>query len=346
MRRYAPVIVLFVLAPIVAEVLFGATTISRLGGLLPVSLLYGGGAVLIRELARRRGSGWGRIALYGAAYAIVEEGLAIQSLFNPDLFNAGALGGRWLGINWVWSEWTIGYHIVWSITIPILLVELLFPTRRADPWLGPIGRAVAGGAYLVGVLAIGAVFRLFIAPAFQAPTALLVSAALVAIGLVALALGWPVGSAATAPTGPLRDSPTPWLAGLVAALAAGLWFALLRLPDPLRVGAWVLGPMLAEGALAAGVVALIRRWSAPDRKWSDLHRLALACGALLVSMLVGFFFITPGNPIDQLGQGIASGVAIVLLALFVRRLQRQSQVRAASVAQQHMAGATFEERAG
>jgi hypothetical protein len=91
MRRIMPLLVLFVLAPLVAEVLLGAT-LSCIGGLLPVSLLYGGGAVLIRELARRRG-GWGSIALLGAAYGIVEEGLAIQSLFNPNLFNAGMSGG-------------------------------------------------------------------------------------------------------------------------------------------------------------------------------------------------------------------------------------------------------------
>jgi hypothetical protein len=84
----------------------------------------GGGAVLIRELARRRGPGWGRIALLGAAYAIIEEGLVIQSMFNPNLFNASLLGGTALGVNWVWVEWTFGYHIMWSIAIPILLIEL------------------------------------------------------------------------------------------------------------------------------------------------------------------------------------------------------------------------------
>src|SRR5262245_65192676 len=58
MRRYIPLVVLFALSPLVAEVLLGATTLSQIGGLLPTSLLYGGGAVLIRELARRRSAGW------------------------------------------------------------------------------------------------------------------------------------------------------------------------------------------------------------------------------------------------------------------------------------------------
>jgi len=62
-------------------------------------------------------------------------------------------------------------------------------------------------------------------------------------------------------------------------------------------------------------------------------RLALACGALLVSMLIGFFFVTAGNRIDQIGQGVASIVALVLLALFARRLQRRGRVAVASAAQ-------------
>src|SRR6266540_23584 len=169
MQRYLPVLTLFILSPWVAEVLFGATPLSRLGALLVVAPLYGGGAILIRELARRHGPGWGPIFLLGAAYGIIEEGLAIQSIFNPDLFNAGLLGGRALGVNWVWSLWTIGYHIVWSIGIPILLAELLFPTRRAEPWLGRVGMITVGTLYVLGVLAIAAIYRFVIIPNFERP---------------------------------------------------------------------------------------------------------------------------------------------------------------------------------
>jgi hypothetical protein len=326
MRRYAPVFVLIVLSTFIGEVLLGATPVSRLGGLVVVTPLYGGGAVLIRELARRRGPGWGRIALLAAAYAIIEEGLAIQSMFNPNLFNAGLLGGTVLGVNWVWVQWTIGYHIMWSIGIPILLTELLFPARRAEPWLGRTGVIIAGVAYAIGALAVAAIFRLVIAPDFRTPVIPLIGAALLAAGLVALALIWPVSQAAPTPATSVRNAPSPWLVGLVAFAAAVAWFVLLDLPHSLRAGALVLAPMLAEIAIVIGVAALIRRWSGPDRAWTDLHRLALAGGALLISMLSGFFFVTAGNPIDQLGQGVASVVAIALLALFARRLRQRDRV--------------------
>lgn len=323
MRRYLPVLVLFALAPLVAEVLLGATTLSRIGGLLPVSLLYGGGAVLIRELARRRDAGWARIALLGAAYGIVEEGLALQSLFNPNLFNAGIVGGQAFGVNWVWSEWTVGYHVVWSIVIPILLSELLFPDRRAEPWLGRAGVAVAGLVYALGVLAVGAIFYLIIAPNFRAPIALRAGAALLVIGLATLALGMPVLNSAGSGSASvqMKNAPSPWLVGLVTALVGVAWFWLLGLPDALKSGAWALVPIAGEAVVATSTAVLIRRWSG-RRGWSDLHRLALVCGPLLASMVFGFFFVTAGSRVDQAGQGVASLVAIALLALFARRLRR------------------------
>ena len=39
MRRHAPVLVLFLLSPLVAEVLFGATPLSRWGSLVAVAPL-------------------------------------------------------------------------------------------------------------------------------------------------------------------------------------------------------------------------------------------------------------------------------------------------------------------
>jgi hypothetical protein len=51
---------------------------------------------------------------------------------------------------------------------------------------------------------------------------------------------------------------------------------------------------------------------------------------MLTSMLVGFFAITAGNRVDQLGQGVASLVAVALLALFAWRIQQRNHVVAPS----------------
>jgi hypothetical protein len=322
MRRYLPVVTLFFLSPWVAEVLFGATPLSRLGALLVVAPLYGGGAVLIRELARRRGPGWTGIFLLGAAYGIIEEGLAIQSLFDPNLFNAGLLGGRALGVNWVWSLWTIGYHIVWSIGIPILLAELLFPARRNEPWLGRIGMIVAGALYVLGLLAIAAIYRFVVAPDFEPPLLLNLFALLVAILLVVLALTQPSRTSGTLSNRPDGKVPSPSILSLLGSLMAALWFGLLNLPEPLRAGAWVLIPIVLEIALLIGFASLIQRWSS-NEAWNDLHRLALIFGPLIMVMLSGAFFVTAGNRLDQLGVGLFGIITVILVALFARRLQNR-----------------------
>jgi hypothetical protein len=146
-----PAFVLFLMSPLIAEVLLGATRLTKIGGLILVAPFYGCGVLLIRELVRRRTTSWWPVVLFGAAYMLVEEGLTLQTLFNPDFVNAAKLGGRWLGVNFVLTQWELGYHIVWGICIPILATELLFPDRRTQPWLGPLGVSVCAIVFALAV---------------------------------------------------------------------------------------------------------------------------------------------------------------------------------------------------
>ena len=244
MSRLAPVIVLLFLSPLLSEFVFGATPISRLESMALLVFLYGGAAVLVREVSRRCGPGWGRIILLGAAYGIFEEGLLIQSMFNPDLFNAGVVGGRAMGVNWIWSLWTVGYHVVYSIGIPILLTETLFPARKAEPWLGWKGLTIFGVLFAISAFWLGTVFRMFVAPSFRTPLPQAIGAITIIIGLVALALRSsdqiPGDSSEPSP----RKVPSPWLLGLLACVAATAWFELLFLPHALRTGVPALLPLL------------------------------------------------------------------------------------------------------
>jgi hypothetical protein len=326
MKRYAPVFTLALLAPFIAEFLFGATPVSRLGGFLFLVLLYGGGAVLIRELVRRRTTGWGRIAVLGAAYALIEEGIAVQSFFNPDLFQAAAIGGRALGVNWVWSEWTVGYHILWSLLIPILLAELLFPSQRNEPWLKTGGMAVAGACFTFGVTVIGIAFRRTIAPTFRAPAVHLAVTVLAAAVLAALALSWPVRLSARRLAERRESVPSPWLLGVFALVVTAGWFGLFFLPQQLKSGAWALTPMFAAAALATVAGLLVRKWSVPGGTWTDLHSLALIFGALPANMLFGFLVVTAGDRTDQIGQAIGCSVTLALLLFFANRVRRGDSI--------------------
>src|SRR5256885_1035215 len=97
--------------------------------------LYGAGVLVMRETAVRWKTGWPSILLLGAAYGIIEEGLAVKSFFDPAWMDLGTLGwyGRWLDVNWVWAVWLTIYHAVVSIAIPIFLMEWIWPRVRGQP---------------------------------------------------------------------------------------------------------------------------------------------------------------------------------------------------------------------
>jgi hypothetical protein len=330
LRRSAPVLVLAALAVVVPEILFGSTPLPEPGRILVTLPIYAGGALLIRELARRRRVGWIGIAMLGAAYGLIEEGLVLGSIFSPNLFNAALVGGRLFGVNWTWTQWTLGYHAVWSISIPILLTELLFPDRRTEPWLGRIGLAVAGLVYLVGVIFMTLIMRLAVDPGFSPPLIPYIAAGVIAVGLALLALrqpgALPLASSSAASTASRQFVPPSWLVAGLSLIVAGAWFGLLLLPGPVKSTGWVVLPMVLALALVTGLVVLVRRWSG-SLGWTDLHRLALASGPLVVHTLYGIVYVAPLQTSGRVSHAVASAVAAVLLTLFAYRLRERSGSR-------------------
>jgi hypothetical protein len=84
MRRLAPVFALFFLSPLVAEFFLGDFPVVLLFLIIVFAPMYGGGALLIRELARRTGRGWPTMVLLALAFGVLQEGLLTESLFNKD----------------------------------------------------------------------------------------------------------------------------------------------------------------------------------------------------------------------------------------------------------------------
>jgi hypothetical protein len=142
-RRYAIFSLIF-LAATLAEVLTGSTQLPTIV-LYPIGFvfnigLYGGGALLIREASIRWRRRWGTILLLGGAYAVGEEGFAAKTMINP---NSPIIGNQayshWLGINWVPLAALTIFHAGFSIAVPILLVELIFPETKGKRLLSNFG---------------------------------------------------------------------------------------------------------------------------------------------------------------------------------------------------------------
>ena len=155
--RPPPWLVLLLLAPAVGELLSGSSPPAEFFqplGFTVMTVLYGCGALICRELKVMWGKGVGSLVLLGCAYAVVEEGLMVASFFNPDWVDLGALRGfgRALGVNWVWAVELTLYHAFFSVATSVLLVELMYPGEKAKQWLSGRGFKVAAGAFLLDVV--------------------------------------------------------------------------------------------------------------------------------------------------------------------------------------------------
>jgi len=311
--RLTPALALFFLAPAIGEMLSGSSPPLEFFNpfsLLLLCLMYGGGALLVREAVFRWKQGWLSMLLLGAAYGIAEEGLACKSFFDPNWMDIGVLGsyGHWAGVNWIWTLELTAFHAVFSISASIILVTLLFPEKRDMPWLSQRGLmlAFAGFAFIIP-------FCYWLLTPYRPPVVPFVGAILVALGLVLLAWKLP--------------RPFPWenVFGTVGEqkMASVRWFTTFGLAwTPfLFFFSWIfvsLSPNAALTGLAmlaffaiSGI--LLARKTSYGRNWTIVHQHGLIAGSL-------GFFVFLGIILELGGIAGMSAVAIgfTLFMLWLR----------------------------
>jgi len=97
-------------------------------------LHYGVCSVLIREAIARWNQGFASTLILGAAYGIFNESITSGGFFDPAYYSVVDLGlagfGRWGGVNVVWAVGLTLFHMIFSIAVPIVLTDALFPGTR------------------------------------------------------------------------------------------------------------------------------------------------------------------------------------------------------------------------
>ncbi len=313
LRRIAPAILLFFLAPLFGEYLLGNLKISEIAHVPFLALLYGAGALLIREIARRTGRGYAAMLTLGVAYALIEEGLVDQLLFNPNYF-AGQeqLMNTFipaLGVD-AWLTLIIAaMHAVWSVCIPIMIVEAMFAQRGTAPWLGKAGLAVAAAIFVLGSAWL--TYEIYQETNFLASATQLIGTAVVIVAIIAATCMFKHRRAA-----PVQGFvPNPWVACGVAFAASSLYMLTESLPGWTKVGACLL--------IAIVFFVFVFQWSR-RRGWNALHSLALAGGGILTYAWLGALMepeTEPKTTIDHIGTIIFIVGAIWLFITAVRKLQ-------------------------
>jgi hypothetical protein len=304
--RIAGVVGVALLAPIFAELI--QAYLGDLGGVFGMLFfvvflapLYGGAALLIREVAVRTGRGWPCRLLLATAFGVAMPTLVDVSLFTPsnpdidywdDIMSSAVVGGVSLYAVVSW----IGGHILMSISAPLAVVESL--VRAPGPWLSRTGIAVTA----VLMVAVAAAIHADSVGSNEVDATALRYAVSVAVvvALVAAALS-PLGRPVRRRTGKV------WLPSPLGC--AGIGF-LGMIAFDLAPISWA-GVALDLSVLVVGGL-LVLRWSR-DARWGQRHVAALAFGGILARTLVGFLAPLPAD--TSWAEKVTQNTSYLLLVL-------------------------------
>ena len=308
-----PVLFLILLTPGIPEYLSGSSNLSLLAFNPPAFYLllganvglYGSGVLLIREAMVRWRKGWASVFVLGAAYGIVEEGLALRTLFNPLATQVGTLGvyGRWLGVNWIWTVGLLIFHAVWSIGLPIFLFGLVSPSRKRTS-------LVSGNGIAVCITALGVdSFFLQWYVNYDPGVGLLLFSGLVIILFVLAARKLPGDFLKT-------RSSQPTLSPLKFATLGALLFPASLFTESLAAGANA--PPFITGLIdiAVSAVILLKAFRSMGTSNNQDCKVALGVGLIIPIAIFGLIAsVSEINPLILLGD--------LFFILFSRRLWRK-----------------------
>ncbi|GGG25290.1 hypothetical protein GCM10007304_43920 [Rhodococcoides trifolii] len=326
---------LAVATPSIAEVAFGSTPITLSWLIVLWIPVYGGGVVLIRELVVRTGRGWPSVILLAVGYEVVEDGIGLQALTSPHLYDAADWGVRVLGVNVTYWEANAIYHAIFTVVVPIVLTTLVFPRHVHRPYLGERGTAATAVVAVAGVVLLRFTVPPSQDPGYQTPIPFVVGCVIgvALLGLVALRVLPP----RTVHRTQRFPVPLPWLyAASFSASVSVLWltFRSFGSSQPAFThGAEALVPMvMALVVLSISVAAL--RYCAASTAWTRRHTLAVVGGALIGHTVAGIG-IWSGDT-----ERVALAVIAVVTAVLVYRGDRTMDAPSRSTTRTQPVGQT------
>jgi len=326
LSRIAPALLMMVLAPSFTELLLGGTRLSALIGFPPIIVMeiivWGGGAVMLRALARKLGLGWGSLILFGLIIAMAEEFVIQQTSFAPLVIKLkGVEWARAGGINYVYALWALVYEAVWVVLMPTLVAETVFPARRRETWLSTPGTIILLVLFPIGSIMAWygwthiARVQTFHLPLYT-PPAPAMAAALAAIAAMFIwAIKFPPRFTATA------RPPAPMLIGLLGAIWASFWFALVVLAFGIAPQVPAPAVFAAGLVLTAAVLLTLPRW-ATHPGWTGSHAYGLVFGTLTGAMLASFAGFEGAAAEDIWFKIVTNLIALALMILLGRKVAR------------------------
>lgn len=320
--RIVPLLCVFLGAPIAAEHLQAYLPVTgdlwaSLAGLVFFAPLYGGAALVIREVAVRSGMGWAGTLLLAAAFGLAMPGIIDLAMFGEDRSDMSYWSEMReptliepLGISVATTlSWTVG-HVMMSVGAPLALLYALAPAHRGRPLLGRVGipltivaaAVVAFAVHQDGQRAYGYMLSLGRAAAVLVVVLLIIAAACVVRS----------GLPGTSMKG----------AGAERRISAGalvISAVVLKVLIDLMPSTWI-------GVLGTVVVLLAAAWAtwwgSARRRWGPREVGLLGAGVVIGAILIGFLSPVPDGvsaAAKFLQCSVLLGFALALLLLVVRR---------------------------
>lgn len=321
----APIWTLLLLAPFIAEVLSGSTRLSFLFVFIPEVMVWGAGALLAREAACRWRAGGPSLLCLGLALSVAEEFIIQQTSIAPLPFlGVNAVYGRYLGVNWVYFLFMLGFESIWVVVVPVQLTQLFFPAKKDKPWLRPLGLILTCFFFVLG--SVGAWYgwtqqarkRLGAAP--YSPPLSHIAAGLAGLVLL-IVLARLLSNVGHAGRNAARKPWSPWLAGILAFLLSAPWWLLImsvfvpRLEPPV----W----MALSGGVAWALLAFVlMQFLAAPAGFGSMHRWACAFSAILAVIVASDLTAVGWTRLDLIAKFVFQACAVAGCLWLVLRLHR------------------------
>jgi hypothetical protein len=279
--------------------------------------------LLIREAVVAWNKWIASLLALGISYGALNEGLLAKTYFavNPNSPALGGGAGRWIGVNWPWVTEITLFHMIVSISVPVVLSFLIFPETRRVRFLSDLTIRWFLGLVLFEVLAILSLQSLFSATFRALLPLLLIPAAIVALGIV-LARRLPKPEGAPVLRGRFAR-PLPLIVGALGFFLLTFIPVLAFFPVPF-VPDWVPGMLLWKIGPAAAVLATVYPIGFAflalrffeRHSLSDVQLLSLVTGVMLIPL-------TTAIAIHDIPQGdwFAAGIYIACIVVAARRIR-------------------------
>jgi hypothetical protein len=282
--------------------------------------------LLIREAVVAWNKWIASLLALGVSYGALNEGLLAKTYFavtpTSPVLDGGV--GRWIGINWPWVTEITLFHMIVSISVPVVLSFLIFPETRHERFLSDRTIRWFFGLILFEVLGILTLESLFSATFRALLPLLLLPTGILLLGIY-LARRLPNPDPARILTGRF-SRPFPLILAslgffLVTFIPVLAFFPVPFVPD------WVPGMLLWKLGAAAAVLATIYpigcaylairffgRYSL-----SEIQTLSLVTGVMLIPL-------TTAIAVHDIPQGdwFAAGIYIACIVVAARRIRARA----------------------